>query len=40
MEIKVRGKNIEVTAALEEYAKKKVQKLTKYLNRPRRSRWS
>ncbi|HOL15746.1 MAG TPA: ribosome-associated translation inhibitor RaiA, partial [Bacillota bacterium] len=35
MEIKVRGKNIDVTAALADYAKKKVRKLTKYLNRPR-----
>lgn len=35
MEIKVRGKNIDVTAALADYAKKKVRKLTNYLNRPR-----
>ncbi len=33
MEINVRGKNIEATAALVDYAQKKVRKLTKYLDR-------
>ncbi|NLA12196.1 MAG: ribosome-associated translation inhibitor RaiA [Firmicutes bacterium] len=35
MEINIRGKNIEVTEALVDYAQKKVGKLTKYLNRPK-----
>ncbi|HHW75090.1 MAG TPA: ribosome-associated translation inhibitor RaiA [Firmicutes bacterium] len=35
MEITVRGKNIEVTDALVDYANKKVNKLTKYLDRPK-----
>ena len=33
MEINVRGKNIEATGALVDYAQKKVSKLTKYLDR-------
>jgi putative sigma-54 modulation protein len=33
MEINVRGKNIEATGALVDYAQKKVRKLTKYLDR-------
>ncbi len=40
MEINVRGKNIEATGALVDYAQKKVRKLTKYLDRPQRPRWS
>lgn len=35
MEITVRGKNIEATEALVDYAHKKVNKLAKYLNRPK-----
>ena len=35
MEITVRGKNIEATEALVDYAHKKVNKLTKYLDRPK-----
>ena len=32
MEINVRGKNIEVTDALVDYAQKKIKKLSKYLD--------
>ncbi|HOB29044.1 MAG: ribosome-associated translation inhibitor RaiA [Dethiobacteria bacterium] len=38
MEINVRGKNIEVTEALVDYAQKKISKLTKYLDRPKEAK--